>query len=52
MKELFIRFTVLVSWSFVNFCVWPSFPFGIEGRMWDVIVLIPGHCFSVYFDWV
>ena len=27
----------------------PSFPFGIEGGMWDVIVLIPGHCFSIYF---
>ena len=22
--------------------------FGIEGRMWDVIVLIPDHCLSVY----
>ena len=30
-------------------CVRPSFPFGIEGRMWVVIVLIPDHCLSVYF---
>ena len=21
-----------------------SFPFGIEGEVWDVIVLIPDHC--------
>ena len=28
----------------------PSFPFGIEGGMWDVIVLIPFHCLSIYFS--
>ena len=22
-------------------------PFGMEGRMWDVIVLIPDHCISI-----
>ena len=25
------------------------FPFGIESRMWGVIVLIPDHCHSIYF---
>ena len=25
------------------------FPFGAEGRMWDVIVLIPDHCLSISF---
>ena len=25
-----------------------SFPFGIESRMWPVIVLIPDHCLSIY----
>ena len=25
------------------------FPFGIEGGMWDAIVLIPDHCLSIYF---
>ena len=25
------------------------FPFWIEGGMWDVIVLIPGHWPSIYF---
>ena len=35
-------------WAFVKFCVCPSFPFGIEGRICVVIVLIPDHCFSIY----
>ena len=26
------------------------FPFGIECRMYDVIVLIPDHCLSIYLD--
>ena len=30
-------------------CVYPSYPFGIEGRMWVVIVLIPDHNLSIYF---
>ena len=34
----------------VKFCVCHSFPFGIEGGIWDVIVLIPDHCLSIYFD--
>ena len=36
-------------WALVKFCVCPSFPFDIEGGKWDVIALIPDHCFSVYF---
>ena len=27
-----------------------SFPFGIGGEMWDVIVLITDHCLSFYFS--
>ena len=34
-----------------NFCVCPSFPFSIEGGMWDVIVLIPDHCLCIYSSW-
>ena len=30
-------------------CVCASFPFGFEGGMWDLIVLIPDHCLSIYF---
>ena len=41
-----------LSWALVNFCVCPSFSFGIEGGMWDVIVLIPDHCLSIYFKHV
>ena len=39
-----------LSWALVEFCVCPSYPFGIEGGMWDVIVLIPDHCLSIYFE--
>ena len=38
-----------LSWALVKFCVCPSFPFGTEGWMWDVIVLIPDHCLCIYF---
>ena len=38
-----------LSWELVKFCVCPSFRFGIEGGMWDVMVLIPDHCLSIYF---
>ena len=39
-----------LSWALVKFCVCPSFPFGIEGGMRDVIVLIPDHCLSINFS--
>ena len=35
--------------NFINFRVCPSFPFGFEGGMWDVIVIIPALCLSIYF---
>ena len=34
---------------FSFFFVCPSFPFGTGGRLWDVIVLIPDHCLSIFF---
>ena len=34
----------------VRACVWASFSFGFEGGMWDVIVFIPDHWLSIYFD--
>ena len=34
-------------WSIVFVC--PSFPFGIEDRMWDVIVFVHDHYLSIYF---
>ena len=32
------------------FCVCSSFHFDFEGGTWDLIVLIPDHCLSIYFD--
>ena len=31
-------------------CVRVSVLFGFEGRMWDLIILVPDHFLSVYFD--
>ena len=28
--------------------VFTSFPFGFEGRIWDLIVSVPDHCLSFY----
>ena len=43
----------LLCVSFVNvyqiLCA-SFFPFGTEGGMWDVIVLVPDHCLSIYLD--
>ena len=29
--------------------VFSYFPFGFEGRLWDLIVSVPDHCLSFYF---
>ena len=29
--------------------VFSYFPFGFEGRIWDLIVSVPDHCISFYF---
>ena len=29
--------------------VFSCFPFGFEGRMWDLIVSVPDHCLCFYF---
>ena len=47
-KELFIRLTVRVFRERLSICVCASFPFGFEGWMWDLIVLVPDHCLSSY----
>ena len=39
----------LLCVSFVNFCQLVCFlPFGVEGRMWDMIVFVPDRRFSSY----
>ena len=42
-------YTGYVSFVGVGQILCPSFPLGIEDGMWDVIVLIPDRCLSIYF---
>ena len=48
-KELFIRFTASAFRKLPSVYVFSYFPFGFEGRMWDLIVSDPDHCLSFYF---
>ena len=48
-KELFIRFTVCAFRKLLSVGVFSYFTFGFEGRMWDLIVLVPDHCLYFYF---
>ena len=47
-KELFIRFTASAFRKLLPIYVFSCFPFGFEGRMWDLIVSVPDHCLSFY----
>ena len=47
--RMLIRFTVRVFCEHSTMCVPASFPFGFEGGMRALIVLVPGHCVSYYF---
>ena len=49
-KELFIRFTARAFRKLLSIYVFSSFPFGFEGRIWDLIVSVPDHCLSFYFE--
>ena len=49
MKELFIRFTARAFRKLLSVYVFIYFPFGFEGRLWDLIVSVPDHCLSFYF---
>ena len=48
-KELFIWFTASAFRKLLSLYVFSYFPFGFEGRMWDLIVSVPDHCLSFYF---
>ena len=39
-----------LSLAFVNFCVYASFPFGSEGRIWDLIFFRFLTIAYLYFD--
>ena len=45
-KELFIRSTASAFRKLLSVYVFSYFPFGFEGRMWDLIVSVPDHCLS------
>ena len=50
-KEPFIRFTASAFRKLPSIYVFSYFPFGFEGRMWDLIVSVPDHCLSFYFTY-
>ena len=45
-KDLFIRFTARAFRKLLSIHVFRYFPFGFEGRIWDLIVSVPDHCLS------
>ena len=46
--ELFIRFTASAFGKLPSIYVFSYFPFGFEGRLWDLIASVPDHCLSFY----
>ena len=48
-KELFILFAASAFHKLSSIYVFSYFPFGFEGRIWDLIVSVPDHCLSFYF---
>ena len=48
-KELFIRISASAFRKLPSIYVFSYFPFGFEGRIWDLIVSVPDHCLSFYF---
>ena len=53
-KELFILFTASAFRKLPSIYVFSYFPFGFEGRIWDLIVSVPDHCLSftlTYFEY-
>ena len=49
-KELFILFAASACRKLSSIYVFSYFPFGFEGRIWDLIVSVPDHCLSFYFS--
>ena len=46
---MFIRFSASAFRKLPSIYVFSYFPFGFEGRMWDLIVSVPDHCLSFDF---
>ena len=49
-KTLFILFAASAFRKLSSIYVFSYFPFGFEGRIWDLIVSVPDHCLSFYSD--
>ena len=49
-KGLFVRFAAGAFRGLPSIYVFSYFPFGFEGRILDLIVSVPDHCLSFYFD--
>ena len=48
-EKLFIRFSANAFRKLPSIYIFSYFPFGFEGRLWDLIVSVPDHCLSFYF---
>ena len=44
-----MRFTTRAFRKLLSIYVFSYFPFGFEGRIWDLIVSVPDHCLPFYF---
>ena len=49
-KNAFILFAASAFRKLSSIYVFSYFPFGFEGRIWDLIVSVPDHCLSFYFQ--
>ena len=47
--QLLILFAASAFRKLSSIYVFSYFPFGFEGRIWDLIVSVPDHCLSFYF---
>ena len=43
-----VRFSASAFRKLPSIYVFGYFPFGFEGRVWDLIVSVPDHCLSFY----
>ena len=46
----FILFAASAFRKLSSIYAFSYFPFGFEGRIWDLIVSVPDHCLSFYFS--
>ena len=49
-RELFVLFAAGAFRKLSSIYVFSCFPFSFGGGMWDLIVSVPDHCLSFYFD--